>query len=1021
MRIAKPTVWCVAIAFLALGSARAQEEELNLDDLLGDLEGSAAEMSDDASDATDEPDAMFNDLLNGLAEDEGMPLEGAGDAVEEGMDEPLDTVDDLLRQLNGDGGADASGVDDVDVDLTDLLDEGEDPDVAGDMMGGAVEDLPEVMEESGMAEVEVEVESDEASTDLDTGIPPGEDGMDSADEPRPSQGELEAMAREISAAEAARLNARKLEGLDRVQDGFDALSDRDYETAVRLLEEAIRLIPATESTQATLESARWGLSDAQERLSDELKAEGLFDDAKAALQSSLAYNPDNRGAQRKLRSLENLSPTGEPPVAMRPEVRTRNQRIAELIAEGRDLFNNGFYDEAEEVFTQIRYLDDYNIDALRFLKRINDRRLEVKDIEREMTLSELVQEVRGKWSRPLRRDIEPPDLGDDKPPDIGTGDVEEDRLLEKMRQLEIPSIEFRNANIIDVIEELRLESERADPENVGINIVLKLTGGAPAQDAALGLDTTGFDDFGTGGFDDFGTGGQMDTLNFPDPTGRFPQQAQDPFGTGQFGTGTALGTGTQAEAAATAVIPRITLTLRKISLYDALRIITQYADLKFTIDNRIVFITPLSQVTQPLETRVYAVQPSLVENVVTRTETTDTSQRQSGGSGEFIELGTQIEVSRVNVRQFFMEAGVPFPPGSSITYNAATSQLVVRNTSDNLEIFERILPNFNTPPTQVEIEARFVEILQEDLESLGVEWILTDDWEIARNTETSILGGAERLQINQNEGGFTSGLRYFSSGATGVEAAGRSGLDDIGFFGDILSFSSVLTNPEMTVILHALRQRGGTDLLSAPRITTRSGNTASIEVVREIIYPTEFEAESATSRIDIDADQADLNIPGGVVIFPEQFDTREVGVILNVTPTVGPDKYTIDLTIAPEVAELVEWIQYGTPPFNIPQPIFASRNAQTSILIWDGQTVVMGGLINEELTRYEDKVPFLGDLPFIGRLFRSEGEKSTKRNLLIFVTARIVDPAGQAINKERAMPTAVLQIDDGLSMGMGMP
>jgi len=149
-------------------------------------------------------------------------------------------------------------------------------------------------------------------------------------------------------------------------------------------------------------------------------------------------------------------------------------------------------------------------------------------------------------------------------------------------------------------------------------------------------------------------------------------------------------------------------------------------------------------------------------------------------------------------------------------------------------------------------------------------------------------------------------------------------------------------------------------------------------------------------------------------------------VILNVTPTVGPDGYTIDLTMVPEVAELVDWIQYGSEVtisspiqnpltglligsrenrfrYNIPQPVFSSRNATTSIVIWDGQTVVMGGLIREELVTYKDKVPLLGDIPILGRLFRSEGQRSRKTNLLIFVTARLVDPAGKPIHKAETM------------------
>ena len=131
------------------------------------------------------------------------------------------------------------------------------------------------------------------------------------------------------------------------------------------------------------------------------------------------------------------------------------------------------------------------------------------------------------------------------------------------------------------------------------------------------------------------------------------------------------------------------------------------------------------------------------------------------------------------------------------------------------------------------------------------------------------------------------------------------------------------------------------------------------------------------------------------------------------TPTVGPDGYTINLALNPEVAELVDWIDYGSvfegQEIFIPQPVFSSREVQTTISIWDGQTVVMGGLIREDLVTMKDKIPLLGDIPFLGRLFRSEGERSTKRNLIIFVTARLVRPDGRPLNaaEDRARDSGV--------------
>jgi general secretion pathway protein D len=80
------------------------------------------------------------------------------------------------------------------------------------------------------------------------------------------------------------------------------------------------------------------------------------------------------------------------------------------------------------------------------------------------------------------------------------------------------------------------------------------------------------------------------------------------------------------------------------------------------------------------------------------------------------------------------------------------------------------------------------------------------------------------------------------------------------------------------------------------------------------------------------------------------------------------------------------------------QPFFKTRSIETDITIANGATVVMGGLITEERKSMEDKIPYLGDIPWLGRFFRSRSEWSNKRNLLIFVTARLVDPMGRQIS-----------------------
>jgi len=153
---------------------------------------------------------------------------------------------------------------------------------------------------------------------------------------------------------------------------------------------------------------------------------------------------------------------------------------------------------------------------------------------------------------------------------------------------------------------------------------------------------------------------------------------------------------------------------------------------------------------------------------------------------------------------------------------------------------------------------------------------------------------------------------------------------------------------------------------------------------------------------------------------PSTFETREVGVILSVLPEVSTEGQMINLNMTPEVVSDPTWYEYGSrftdadgneQLLAMPQPFFHTRSVNTSISIYNGATVVMGGMITEVRTDVEDRIPFLGDLPLIGRLFRSSYENSEKRNLLIFVTARLVDPNGLPIKKQESVPLPDKQAD----------
>lgn len=279
-------------------------------------------------------------------------------------------------------------------------------------------------------------------------------------------------------------------------------------------------------------------------------------------------------------------------------------------------------------------------------------------------------------------------------------------------------------------------------------------------------------------------------------------------------------------------------------------------------------------------------------------------------------------------------------------------------------------------PVLIEVEVRFVELSQEALDQLDVEWNLESKTETT-NSHSSTLQD-DRTDSN-------SAPIHISKLLTGSW--------------------NVFTALEVARIENIM----GCNLLSAPKVTTRSGANAEIKVVREIRYPTAFDVQTVvlnkkSGQISLLATNEFISTSNRVMIavsIPKKFETRETGVILNVTPTATADDKTISLTLNPQVVELVEWIDYGSmlrsvdgssQQLKMLQPVFHSRNISSQIAIWDGQTVVMGGL-----TGFNDKADS-GKTSWFVRWFGSKPERKT---LLVMVTARRVNIAGKPMARSQ--------------------
>ena len=212
------------------------------------------------------------------------------------------------------------------------------------------------------------------------------------------------------------------------------------------------------------------------------------------------------------------------------------------------------------------------------------------------------------------------------------------------------------------------------------------------------------------------------------------------------------------------------------------------------------------------------------------------------------------------------------------------------------------------------------------------------------------------------------------------------------------------------MIMRGLDQKKDESRMFNPSVIVRPGERARLFSGNQLVYPTEYEPPELPNQVG-----------GGNGAFPvtpstpTAFETVDLGFDFEVEPTVGEDRNYIELRLNPVYTQLDGFIDYGSPissiitdpitglPMsynltgnNILMPVFSKIRLNTSVTLRDGVTMVVGGLHQSRIDKVEDKVPVLGDIPFIGRFFQSSGYRPTKRALVMFVHAKLVDPTGKA-------------------------
>lgn len=787
-------------------------------------------------------------------------------------------------------------------------------------------------------------------------------------------------------------------------EGREAYAKGDFQEAVDKYRQALDRVPNAPALAQRRAEYTAHLTDASVALAQQHRKVGKYTEARQLLEVVLdpEVDPNNALALTELGYLDDPIRTN-PALTYEHTQNVDRVRRGLYMAEGH--YNLGKYDEAKAEYENVLRVDKHNKAARRGLEQIASAKSDYYRAAFDHNRAELLMQVDQAWE--LSVPVDPPNLSgiiDNTP--TGTGGAQ--YITEKLRRIIIPLINFEDTTVEEAIDFLRqrsveLDVLELDPARKGVNFVIR----RPRAGGDAGLDAAA-------------EGAPAGGLLGADPGALRIRE----------------------------------LRIRNVPLAQALKYITDATRLRYKVDDFAVTLVPATEIGEDLLTRSFRVPPGFEAAI------------DSGGAGAeagepdpFAEVGAAPRLeARPPVIELLRRNGITFGDGTSASLSAGN--LLVTNTPSELDKIEQLVElQQGQEPKQVTIQTKFVEISQENSDELGFDWIVSPFGLSANSvfgTGGSIGSGAVRTPGdfvnpvgNVNLPGIpanpaqavsnivTGGLR------SGDTALSRNNIDALlnnpsrtaqsaSVAPGILGLTGLFSDGQVQMIMRGLAQKKGTDLMTAPSVTTRSGQKANIEIIREFIYPTEYEPPELPNTVGATGGVGGGIGGGGAGIFPvtpatpTAFETRNTGVMLEIEPTIDENNFVIDLRFVPEIVEFEGFINYGSPiqspssdlfgnpvtvtitENRIEMPVFSVRRVNTSLTIYDGYTVSVGGLMREDVQNVEDKVPILGDIPLLGRLFQSKSENRIKSNLIIFVSANIVDPTGRTLrgqNTEVSAPT----------------
>ena len=471
--------------------------------------------------------------------------------------------------------------------------------------------------------------------------------------------------------------------------------------------------------------------------------------------------------------------------------------------------------------------------------------------------------------------------------------------------------------------------------------------------------------------------------------------------------------------------PTVNLQLRGVSVYQALDYTCKRVGFSFTIGSGGIVEVREDTGDSLLETEIYPLSTAAVLKMTGLSAGGTAGASAGGAASPFGGAGAGgagpgdgQRPEEVAIKNFLTRSGVAFELPSTLSYDG--TNLIVYQSRKNLDRVKNIIRRYSDIK-QVHIEAKFMEVEQKILNELGVNWNLSPTLidralpaSVANQVDpTATVNAATNLRsINSvfaTNNSTVNSLRVTGAAAIPQPPPRFPGGANLG--GSATSYAAnvgIIGAETLGLAIRAIEENSGSDLMSSPSLTVLDGKTAVIKVAQLLRYPQAYgdtQSNVGTSGVAGGGSSTSVAITAGT---PQDFTIQEVGVTLEVTPTVAADD-SIALNLKPKVTEFEGFVEYGgtsiaisgnltvSVPSGFFQPIFSTREVTTDVTVFDGATVVIGGLTREEVKTVDDKVPVLGSIPLIGAAFRSSGKTIQKKSLMVFVTANLVSPGGATL------------------------